>query len=614
MSYCLNPDCSAINEPKMRWCQYCRSKLLIGERYRALRPLGRGGFGRTILGCDEAKPSQPFCVLKQFLPVGSNDCAKAFNLFVQEAERLDSLGQHPQIPELLAYMEQDGYHYLVQEFIAGDNLQAVMQREGLFTGAQVRQLLRDLLPVLDFIHEKQVIHRDIKPENIIRRQVIENLTEHSPTGNSLYVLVDFGAAKLAELDTSKQTSTRIGSPDYMAPEQSKGKTRFASDLYSLGTTCLHLLTGIPPLELQDMDGNWQWQQMLSHAIEPQLIEVLNQLTANAISQRYQSAKAVIAALQKPPSGGSYVSPAQKFLLPRPANKPPVVPQKPTTLIPTAAAPQLTKARHHSCTITIKRNALGKVYLDKQITYHLHEEFTELLSADVGLRMIAIPAGKFMMGATDTEYEHFADEKPLHQVKVPPFYMSAYPITQAQWKLIMDNNPSRYSNPEHPVTNVSWQDGQDFCLALSRRTGRTYRLPSEAEWEYACRGGTTTPFSFGETLPPDLGTFNGQLPYLAVAKTNPHRHTSIVGNYLPNRFGLWDMHGNIWEWCEDIWQPDYLLAPTDGTAQVKVGSETSRVKRGGSWQDGAVYARSAARMEGNASQKDAVTGLRVVISG
>ena len=611
MSYCLNPDCSAINEPQMRWCQYCGTKLLIGDRYRGLRTLSRGGFGPTILGCDEAKPSQPLCVLKQFLPVGSNDCAKAFSLFVQEAERLDSLGQHPQIPELLAYMEQDGYHYLVQEFILGDNLQEVMQREGLFSGAQVRQLLRDLLSVLDFIHERQVIHRDIKPENIIRR----NLEKDSNLKQ--YVLVDFGAAKLAELTSGKQTSTRIGSPDYMAPEQSKGKTQFASDLYSLGTTCLHLLTGIPPLELQDLDGNWQWQQMLPHPIEPQLIEMLNQLVANAISQRYRSAKAAIAVLEKPTSTSSntssYLSPAQKFLLTRSPYKPANAPQKPTTLIPTAPAPQLTKARHHSCLITIKRNALGQVYLDKQITYHLHSEFTELISPDLGLRMMAIPSGHFMMGAVDSEYEHFADEKPLHQVKVNAFYMSAYPITQAQWKLIMANNPSRYSNPDHPVTGVSWQDAQDFCLALSRRTGRSYRLPSEAEWEYACRGGTSTAFGFGETLPPDLATFNGQVPYLAIAKTNSHRHTTIAGNYLPNRFGLWDMHGNVWEWCEDIWQPDYLLAPIDGTAQVKIGSEKSRVKRGGSWQDGAVYARSAARMEGSIDQKDGVTGLRVVVS-
>ena len=228
-------------------------------------------------------------------------------------------------------------------------------------------------------------------------------------------------------------------------------------------------------------------------------------------------------------------------------------------------------------------------------------------------MIAIPAGTFMMGAAATEADHFEDETPLHQVKVPAFFMGAYPITQAQWKLIMDNNPSRYGDPEHPVTGVSWQDAQDFCLALSRHTKRSYRLPSESEWEYACRGGTTTPFAFGDTLPPDLGTFNGQAPYLGVSKTNSHRHTTIAGNYLPNPFGLWDMHGNIWEWCEDIWQPDYLLAPIDGKPQLKVGASNNRIKRGGSWHDGAVYCRSAARMQGSIEQRDGVTGLRVVFS-
>lgn len=191
MSYCLNPFCpnpQHTNDGK--FCLTCGSKLLLKERYRAIKPLGQGGFGRTFLAVDEDKPSKPRCVIKQFFPQaqGTSTVEKAVELFTQEAMRLDELGKHPQIPELLAYFTQDDRQYLVQEFIDGLNLAEELAQRGAFNEAEIRHLLNDLLPVLQFCHERQVIHRDIKPENIIQRR-----STASAIGN--LVLVDFGLQK-----------------------------------------------------------------------------------------------------------------------------------------------------------------------------------------------------------------------------------------------------------------------------------------------------------------------------------------------------------------------------------------------------------------------------------
>ncbi|NES24963.1 MAG: serine/threonine protein kinase, partial [Symploca sp. SIO3E6] len=229
MSYCLNPNCRKPQNPQgCRFCQSCGSKLLLRERYRALRVIGQGGFGKTFLAEDEDKPSKPKCVIKQFLPQvqGSNSIQLAARLFEQEAVRLDDLGKHSQIPELLAHFEQNGQLYLVQEFIDGENLLQELGKKGKFDETQIRQLLSSLLPVLQFVHEHQVIHRDIKPENIIRRR-----------GDGQLVLVDFGAAKFATGTALLRTGTVIGTPGYIAPEQGVGRTDFSSDLYSLGVSC-----------------------------------------------------------------------------------------------------------------------------------------------------------------------------------------------------------------------------------------------------------------------------------------------------------------------------------------------------------------------------------------
>jgi serine/threonine protein kinase len=288
MSYCLNPDCQKPqNIDGVRFCPNCGTKLLLAERYRAIKLIGAGGFGRTLLAEDEYKPSKPLCVIKQFYPQEQNNSEKAAELFQQEAVRLEQLGKHPQIPELLAHFEQDSRQYIVQEFIDGQNLAEELVETGVFREKQIRSLLGDLLPVLQFIHEGQVIHRDVKPENIIRRR-----------SDGRLVLVDFGAAKYATGTALGKTGTTIGSAGYAAPEQTFGQAVFASDIYSLGVTCIHLLTNIEPFELYNaMESAFVWRHYLGdNSVSDQLRRVLDKMTQSVVKQRYKTAEGIIQAL------------------------------------------------------------------------------------------------------------------------------------------------------------------------------------------------------------------------------------------------------------------------------------------------------------------------------
>jgi serine/threonine protein kinase len=297
MSYCLNPRCPKPENPDdTKFCLTCGYKLLLKERYRAIKPIGQGGFGRTFLAVDEDKPSKPRCVIKQFYPQaqGTNTVQKAVELFTQEAVQLDQLGQHPQIPDLLAYFTQEDRQYLVQEFIDGQNLAQELSQRGAFNEVQIRQLLHDLLPVLQFCHARQVIHRDIKPENIILRAQDGKL-----------FLVDFGASKSATSTSLNRTGTSIGSPEYVAPEQIRGRAIFASDIYSLGATCIRLLTERSPFDSYDINNDtWIWQQYLKTTVSNELSRILNKMVVSIPVRRYQTADEVLDDLQKSSSAAT----------------------------------------------------------------------------------------------------------------------------------------------------------------------------------------------------------------------------------------------------------------------------------------------------------------------
>jgi formylglycine-generating enzyme required for sulfatase activity len=228
---------------------------------------------------------------------------------------------------------------------------------------------------------------------------------------------------------------------------------------------------------------------------------------------------------------------------------------------------------------------------------------------VALEMVEIPAGAFTMGSNNARYTARHEEQPAHPVNVPRFYMGKYEVTQAQWRAVaklprvtqdLDPDPSEFKGDNLPVEGVKWIDAMEFCARLYRATGRIYRLPSEAEWEYACRAGTTTEFSFGETITPELVNYDGNEPYGKAPKGILRKHTTPVGSLgVANRFGLYDMHGNVEEWCMDIYHDSYEGAPADGSAwddpsKVFVGYRDERMTRGGYWNYTAEICRSAHR--------------------
>ena len=243
-------------------------------------------------------------------------------------------------------------------------------------------------------------------------------------------------------------------------------------------------------------------------------------------------------------------------------------------------------------------------------------FIEDLDNSVKLEMAAIPGGTFMMGSPENEERRYDYESPQHQVTVPSFFMGKYPVTQAQYQAIMGTNPSRFKSSNRPVERVIWNDAIAFCEKLSQRTGKNYRLPSEAEWEYACRAGTTTPFHFGETITTDLANYNGNYTYGGRIKGIYRKETTEVGSFgVANNFGLYDMHGNVWEWCQDRWHSSYKGAPTDGSVWLDTEKNTIRgLLRGGSWFYNPDYCRSAYRLILNLVDGSYTLGFRVVCSG
>lgn len=260
---------------------------MLRDRYRAIKPIGSGSFGKTFLAIDEDKPSKPYCVIKQFSPQARDpdSIEKASELFAREATRLDELGDHDQIPNLFAHFYQDKEQYLVQEFIEGENLDAVLKHKGKFDETQIREFLNSLLPVLQFIHERKVIHRDIKLENIIQRKTGE------------LVLVDFGAATANSATALTGTGTVIGTMGYAPPEQILGKPTYASDLYSLGVTCLCLLTAMDPLDIYDPEEEiWRWRDRDINPVSAELGYILDKMVESTRRERYRSAGEIFQAL------------------------------------------------------------------------------------------------------------------------------------------------------------------------------------------------------------------------------------------------------------------------------------------------------------------------------
>ena len=695
----------------------------LAGRYQIIQELGGGTFAVTYLAQDDMQPSKPFCVVKQLRPIYTN--AQVLGLFEKEAVILEKLGKHPQIPTLLAHFQENDKFYIIQEYIDGHDLSTEIFAGKRLSEGYVIKLLQDTLEALAFVHKQGVIHRDIKPANLMRRQ----------EDGKIY-LIDFGAVKeIGSIILNSQgqitPSLIIGSPGYMPTEQGIGQPCYASDIYAVGMTAIHALTGIDPRQLQEDPPTgeiiWRYGQL---QISEYLAEVLTTMVRRYFKMRYPSAVEALEAL-KPlleastgtivftPAKTAYCNEVVKRLKQGNGKLSPVALQlleterKKLSLSPAEAKEMyefaFSQAQEYERKLNeyedlffkvVKvqfpfnqeteaelqeyRDSLGlkpedvvnieeRVLAQRQVEYERQPKkpnppppqpekflgipvttfefetaklilksgvfgfgkgseiqrsrkksrlFIEGLGNGVNLEMVAIPGGTFIMGSPENEEGYHSSESPQHQVIVPPFFMGKYPVTQKQWqavaalkkvKIDLESDPSKFKGDNLPVEMVSWDGVQEFCARLSQRTNKAYRLPTEAEWEYACRAGTTTPFYFGETISTDLANYDGNSTYGSGVKGEYRKQTTDVGNFPANPFGLYDMCGNIWEWCEDEWHENYINAPTNGSAWLDGSDEDIRLLRGGSWLNDPWYCRSANRYRLRRVDRYYILGFRLAMS-
>ncbi|CCI34251.1 SUMF1/EgtB/PvdO family nonheme iron enzyme [Microcystis sp. T1-4] len=526
-------------------------RMLEGQQigpYRLNNFLGAGGFGGVFHASEMVRNTSVQEVAIKVIPESSDDklieLTNARKLEHSNLIKAYSVGEFTFLnTEML---------YLVMELAQG-SLENHITKGGL-SSSEIKNITAQVAQGLNYLHGQNKVHRDLKPGNILKV-------------NQQYKLADFGLIRTLNNKSHTQTVHNSGTIIYMPPEAFRGDISSAWDLWSLGIMLIEMTTNQLPYKFNNDIHQLMAKVMNCELQIPSLPKEFKPIIEGCLQkdrkQRW-TAQQVLNALQ--PVG--WTSPPS----PPPA---PAAVKKPVSPIPLIASPT---------------------------------PFTEKLPNRVTLEMVSLPAGQFLMGSPDSDYE-----KPPHQVKVNSFAIGKYPITQAQYEAVMGINPSHFknnswlkNNPQNPVEKVSWNDAQAFCQKLSQITGKTYRLPTEAEWEYACRAGTTTRYYFGDD--------GSQLGDDAWYSANSQSKTHPVGQKKPNAWGLYDMIGNVSEWCEDDWHDNYIGAPKDGSAWTINNDNRSHPKclRGGSWCNDPYGCRSAVRYDNSRRvNRDFRNGFRVV---
>jgi eukaryotic-like serine/threonine-protein kinase len=668
------PHCGA-HLPSLMRDMLAPGTLLRGGEYRIDYALGQGGFGITYRAVD-LNLERPVAI-KEFYPqeyVYRDSSSGRLTMPTSEADayerwlsRFEREGRilarlnHQGIVRVFSLFKENQTAYLVMELLAGrtlkDELDAIPGQP--IAEPRVVEIMEALVEALDTVHCEGVYHLDLKPDNIML------------TGDGRIVLIDFGSARqdLSSLTSRRgRKSTMAYTPEYAPLELLQGEgTSAASDVFELGMILHELLTGKRPEAAWDRllrGDTWApnglaapWREMVSEALRlkaeerPQNVKAwwsaytdfttrVDRRVAEEVAEAGRKAEQAARERDRNEAVAQRLLEAEQPLRNRQPSPHPSSQPKPSGLSrralilgglgvtglggaviwglanrksvsvakPLSPAPFSSPATFNFETVTVDERGEIIKRENKQALY-----FTEELGGGVLLEMVEIPAGEFMMGSPTNEAERNSDEEPQHRVSVLRLFMGRFAVTQAQWQQIMGNNPSQFKGNDRPVEQVSWYDAQEFCKKLSQQMGMNYRLPSEAEWEYACRAGTTTPFHFGPTITPELVNYDGNYPYGSVAKGKNRGETTPVGSFPANGYGLHDMHGNVWEWCEDLWHDNYQRAPKDGSAWVTEGDDSRRLLRGGSWYTYSSPCRSASRNYYAPAIRDSYLGLRVSCS-
>ena len=539
------------NDPDIRHLQDA-----LRGKYVVQKALGEDGFGRVFLA-EHIGLKQ-----KHVIKVLSADSSRSIDIrsrFFQEAQVIAKL-KHPHIVPIMDVAEHGGRPYYIMSYINGGSLADLLRLEKKLSTERAIELTIKLLSALSEVHGKGIIHRDIKPDNVLLDESGEPY------------LIDFGIARVEEGGKAKTgTGFSIGTPQYMSPEQLDAKPiNLTTDIYSMGIMLFELLTGKPPFEgsLSSLvtQHNTSKLPSVSGKIENSKLAdgiqaVLQKTCAKEPSARYGSAKDMRGAVEGLIQAKSKANPEWEKMEAEHKKRMEELRKKEEEL----------QAREKGVVQERKIETVNITPKSKQTP----DTFTNSL----GIEFVLVPAGEFMMGAVPQDKEAEDKEKPQHKVRITkPFYIGKYPVTQEECEKLMGNNPSEFkkAGKRGPVEQISWNDCQEFIKKLNQKEGKAYRLPTEAEWEYSARGGD----SGGSTIY-TYGNDAIKLGDYAWYDDNSGGTTHPVGQKKPNSLGLYDMMGNVWEWCGDWYDKDYYKnSPSDDPKGADKGE--FRSLRGGSW--------------------------------
>jgi serine/threonine-protein kinase len=594
---------------------------------------------------------------------------------------------HPNIVIAHDADEVGGKHFLTMEFVAGTNLAIQVKNHGPLPIALACDYARQTALALQHAHEKNLVHRDVKPSNLLLVPA-----KNGQSGGTVKLL-DLGLARLRGTNSRERRENEltdpgavVGTADYMAPEQALDSRQadIRADIYSLGCTLYFLLSGHPPFP----GGTSMEKLFLHHQMEPEPIELsrpdmppglaagVRKLMAKKLEERYQTPTEVIQALEpfcrlaNGPLLATDVMPATALDVAAPvvpAWSALTAPSSPTAvyeLPPPDYVPmpnlQLPPPRRLAGKLLVGGAAVLVVGMLSLFLYLVPRPTTATTNATVvvatggtakeanivftnsiGMKLVRLPAGKFMMGSPDAEVDREEREGPVHEVTLTkPFSLGVHEVTVGQFRAFADatgykteaestgegayrlvrgqglvqdpdctwRSPVWKQEDTYPVVCVSWNDAQVFCTWLSNKEKRTYRLPTEAEWEYACRAGSKQPFSHGPSINAHQANFQGDAPYGGALDGPTVGRPGPVGSYNANRFGLFDMHGNVEEWCADYYQL-YSDRPQIDPVGPQRGAQ--RIVRGGSWANSGSRCRAAGRWVAEPSKRIDNRGFRVV---